>query len=94
MSDSVRKVQAAARQAAFFFAGTQRARIYDALQGAAPAGLTADELEHRLGLSGNAVRPRLLELAEMGAIKRTDRTRRTRSGALALLWVAVEGYEP
>lgn len=87
--------QAARRQAhqlaLAYFAGTHRARVLNALIQAGDDGLTADELEVVLSMSGNSVRPRLQELAKPGGVRRTDRSRRTRSGAFALVWVAVEG---
>ena len=79
-----------AMQGALIFGAAQRTRILAALLEARPGGLTADELEERLSMSGNSVRPRLRELLEAGQVTRTDRTRRTRSGSLALVCVVSE----
>lgn len=41
---------------------------------------TRDDIEADTGISGNAVRPRVLELIELGHIRETDKVRKTRSG--------------
>ena len=53
-------------------------------------GTTADQIEDKLGISLNTVRPRLRELEEMGLIAKTERTRPTRSGRQAKLYVSHE----
>lgn len=67
--------------------GTQKAAIYDTLV-EVTQGLTRDELETVLHLSGNAVRPRVQELIEAGLVEETELTRRTRSGSKATVLVA------
>ena len=57
-----------------------------------PDGMTAEELETATGLSGNSVRPRLVELAEVNLVTRTERTRKTRQGRDAFVYVAVPQY--
>jgi len=79
-------------------AGTQKARILETLKAASDRanlgyygetlGLTREELEQWVGLSGNAVRPRVAELIEAGLVKETDRKRKTRSGSEAYVLVA------
>lgn len=69
--------------------GTLRARVLDAL-GAAPGGLAADQIERTLSLSGNTVRPRLVELRKAGLAEQSDRTAKTRSGREARLWVITD----
>ncbi len=61
--------------------------VYLAIQ-ASSAGLTAQEVEEATGFEGNTVRPRLTELWEAQRIEKTTRTRRTRSGKQAQIWVA------
>ncbi len=78
-----------AMEGAIIFGAAQRTRILAALLDAHD-GLTADDLEVRLSMSGNSVRPRLRELEAARQVTRTARTRRTRSGSLALVWVAGE----
>lgn len=62
-------------------AGSQRWRVLTAIFNAGETGITRDELEARLGLSGNTIRPRVRELLDGGFAKETDRTRRTRANA-------------
>lgn len=67
-------------------AGTQKARILTYLETVGDA--TRDEMEADLDLSGNAVRPRIVELIEAGLVEETERTRVTRSGSKATVLVA------
>lgn len=72
--------------------GTQRRQILDAIRAAGYHGLTRDELEIALDLSGNAVRPRVRELQDEGHIEEDpERTRRTRSGSQAAVLVVNVG---
>lgn len=41
---------------------------------------TREEIEIGTGISGNATRPRLLELIELGHIRETAKVRKTRAG--------------
>lgn len=43
-------------------------------------GATRDEVEIGTGISGNAVRPRTIELIELGHIRETAKVRKTRAG--------------
>lgn len=54
---------------------------------AAPAGLTADEVAERLGLSVLSARPRVTELNKMGAIKDAGIRRKNASGRNAAVWI-------
>lgn len=47
---------------------------------------TADEIEVLTGLSGNSVRPRIVELREAGVIEDSGRQRPTRLGNKAVVW--------
>lgn len=51
-----------------------------------PRGLTDQELQDALGLDGSTERPRRQELERSGAIVDSGTTRRTRSGAMAIVW--------
>jgi hypothetical protein len=67
-------------------APTLRRKVYEAVRAAGAEGRTSDEVEAATGMSGNTVRPRLLELAEEGRVMRAPRVRPTRSGRLAVVW--------
>ena len=69
-------------------ANNQRARILLELY-RHDGGLCAFEIEQLLGMSGNTVRPRLVELARHGHVRATDETRLTPSGRPAAIWKAV-----
>ena len=49
-------------------------------------GLTAEQIEMQTGLSGNTVRPRLVELRRKGLVVKTDERRATMSGRKAAVW--------
>jgi predicted ArsR family transcriptional regulator len=51
-----------------------------------PAGATADEIAHELGLSVLSVRPRVSELNRAGEIKQTTMRRKNESGMTATVW--------
>lgn len=70
-------------------AGTQKARILDAISSTEDYGCLREDLERPLGLSGNTIRPRVAELIEAGLVEETERQRRTRSGSMALVLVAI-----
>lgn len=44
------------------------------------SGVTRDQIEFGTGISGNAIRPRVLELIELGHIRETAKVRKTRAG--------------
>jgi predicted ArsR family transcriptional regulator len=68
-----------------------RRRVFEFVHERGGHGATAEEIEVGLELSGNTVRPRLVELRELGAVVKTDSKRKTRSGRQAVVYVAVEG---
>lgn len=49
-------------------------------------GMTSQQIEAKIGLSGDSVRPILLSLEARGFVYRTDLTRATKSGNLAQVW--------
>lgn len=63
--------------------------MYERITGllAAGGGLTADQIEIRLAIPGNTLRPRLKELEAQGLIFRPGRIGRTRSGRRAFVWI-------
>ncbi len=69
-------------------AATLRADIYSFVSRRHQVGATADEIEMMLEIAGNTVRPRLVELRQLGSIRDSGRTRKTRSGRSAIIWVA------
>jgi hypothetical protein len=65
-----------------------RERVYTLLGSLGPYGATDEEILDALGGNPNTLRPRRIELAKTGRIVPAG-TRRTRSGALAVVWRAV-----
>ena len=57
-------------------------------------GACAFEIEARLKLAGDTVRPRLVSLAGKGLAEKTARTRLTPAGRKAAVWVAAEDKIP
>lgn len=74
--------------------GTIRRRVLDFVR-SQPDGATADEIEAALGLSGNTVRPRLIELQGRESdgsdrfIRQTERTRLTHARRKAVVYEAI-----
>jgi hypothetical protein len=80
------------RQAAldlYFRAGSLRDRVLRCLRDH-PDGLTDEELQGILNMNPSTQRPRRIELcnAEPPLVKDSGRTRKTRSGRNAVVWVA------
>ena len=67
-------------------AHTLRAKVLAYVASRGDDGATAQEIENALGMSGNTVRPRLVELREHGAITASMFTRVTTSGRRAVVW--------
>lgn len=65
----------------------QQAQVYACIQAAGDQGRTDDEIQAILGLDGSSVRPRRCELWRADKIKVSGRTRKTRRGRLAVVWV-------
>lgn len=64
-----------------------RQRVYQAVREAHPGGLTEQEIEDATGLPGNTVRPRIVELVNRAGLVDSGRTRKTRSGREAVVWI-------
>jgi hypothetical protein len=68
---------------------TLLAKLYYALLGMLPDGLTDEEGQALLGMDGNTYRPRRVELQEAGLVADGKLTRKTKSKREAVVWVAV-----
>jgi hypothetical protein len=80
--------QETSRKAAFAVyprSGTQRSRVLLSLAHRVVGGMTREELEEHLGLGGNSVHPRVLELIEGGWVYETPDRRLTRAGHEAVV---------
>jgi hypothetical protein len=66
--------------------GTQRRRVLDAIASASSGGLTDEQLQTRLGMSGDSERPRRVELVEGGWIKDSGLRRPSGSGQDSIVW--------
>jgi hypothetical protein len=64
-----------------------RARIFDAVAAAGPAGATFERIADRTSINPNTVRGRLSELERAGVVVRRNARRRTTSGGRASLYV-------
>jgi predicted ArsR family transcriptional regulator len=62
----------------------QRSRVLALLAGR--DGMTAQEIEDALSLSGSSVRPRIVELRESGCVRDSGRTRKSASGRACVVW--------
>lgn len=68
-----------------------RERIFNYIQSRGGSGATRDEIERKLGISGNTVRPRITELLDAHRIRESKTTTRpTRSGRQAFVLFAME----
>ena len=67
---------------------TDRSRIYEAIR-RHPDGLTDQELEKYTGIRPDTIRPRRGELAKVGLIEKSGKKRRTATGSLAAVWIAI-----
>lgn len=68
-------------------AGTLRFKVLMAIREAGADGLTDEQLQEVLDMNPSTVRPRRGELVKAGWIIDSKRTRKTRSGVLAVVWV-------
>jgi DNA-binding CsgD family transcriptional regulator len=68
-----------------------RQRVYEYILSRGAFGCTDEELIAALGISPSTARPRRGELVQMGAVKKTGDTRRTRSGRRAAVYVGIPG---
>ncbi len=69
--------------------GTIRERVYQYILNEGVHGATADEVEDALKMSGNTVRPRILELRKSEHLFDSQLTRPTKSGQQAVVWSAM-----
>lgn len=69
-------------------ATTLRVRVYNAIVDAGLEGMTDQELQIALGMDPSTERPRRVELVERGLVVDGRRTRATRSGRQATVWIA------
>ena len=65
-----------------------RAVVYAALEAAGSDGLTDEEMQERIPMAASTQRPRRIELIERGKVIASGRTRPTRSGRAATVWIA------
>ncbi|WP_399696572.1 hypothetical protein [Xenophilus sp.] len=70
-------------------AHTKRGLVLSHLLLCGEHGATDEEMQARIPMPANTQRPRRIELLKMGLIKASGRTRLTRSGEGATVWVAV-----
>lgn len=73
-------------------AGSQRARILDALM-QCPEGLTDAQIQENTGITPDAERPRRWQLVRDGLVRDSGRTRKYGLHDDAVVWVAVEGNQ-
>jgi hypothetical protein len=81
---------AAAAEAAAPTAPTDRARILDLLQRAAPDGFTDEQIARMLRLNPSTARPRRIELTDAHLVHNSGRTHLTRAKRRAVVWVAAK----
>lgn len=71
-------------------AGTLRARVYALLVTCSWQGATDEEMQTALGMNPSTQRPRRIELVKAGRAVDTGRKRPTKSGRMAVIWMARE----
>jgi DNA-binding transcriptional regulator GbsR (MarR family) len=65
-----------------------RGKVYQAIHMSGKEGLTDLEIEEATGISGSTVRPRRIELLEMGLVRAAKEKRQTPSGRWSYVWVS------
>jgi hypothetical protein len=78
---------AAAAIKAYPKTGTKRAQVFNAIR--LFNGLTDEEIENTLTMSGNTVRPTRVSLVRDGLVMDSGQTRPTKSGNEAIVWMVV-----
>ena len=68
---------------------TQRQRVLRALLQAGSGGLTDEETAYRCSMHEGSARARRVELVDTGCVRDSGKTRRTRTGRRATVWVAI-----
>lgn len=71
-------------------AGTLRAAVLEYIRNCKQHGATDEEVQVALDMNPSTQRPRRQELEKQGFILRTDRTRLTKSGRSAVIFIAAE----
>lgn len=69
-------------------AHTKRGEVLAFLASCGPEGATDEEMQSRMPMPANTQRPRRIELVADGFVKASNKTRTTRSGDYAVVWVA------
>ncbi len=67
-----------------------QSRVLDFIRSRAGLGATDEQIAIALGLPGDRVRPRRVELERLGRIENTGVTRATSCGRQAVVWVATD----
>lgn len=80
----------AAAEAIEPISGTQRRLVLTLIQLSGERGMTDNELQDESGIAGSAQRPRRIELVKAGLVKDSGRTRATKSGRQAVVWIGKE----
>lgn len=75
-------------------ANTLRMAVYRHLLAAGDDGLTDEQMQEGIPMQPSTQRPRRIELVGMGLARDSGRTRPTRSGRKATVWVAIQQEEP
>ena len=65
-----------------------RGNVYRVIHAAGREGVTDLEIEEALSIPGSTVRPRRIELLDMGLIRAAKEKKRTPSGRWAYAWVS------
>jgi hypothetical protein len=65
-----------------------RRRVLAYLRGRGEDGATDEEMQDALGMGGSTQRPRRRELELAETVRNSGRTRRTKSGRNAVVWIA------
>jgi hypothetical protein len=68
--------------------GTLRRKVLEALQAVGSQGMTDEELQSRLNLTGSTQRPRRIELVAAGLVIDSGQRRPAESGRSAVVWVS------
>lgn len=69
-------------------ASSLRELVFTCVASRGELGATDEEIIEQLGLSPSTARPRRVELWQAGRLLDSERTRKTRSGREATVWVA------
>lgn len=68
---------------------TLRRAVLDYIRRCGDEGATDEQVQDALAMSGSTQRPRRVELQEMGLVIDSGKTRPTKSGRKAVVWVPV-----